>query len=178
VAKVSLSNQALTLPEVARHYSAVSAATRDFFANADHVALSKHPGLAGYVGLSIAAIRTNVLTEIDHNSSLAALSCVEAEIRIDYLSRVYNKERDRMSRALRAIHKARQGRARLEADLLLCWRNNSDVSKVLINELIGAFNYRNWLAHGRYWTPKFGRRYDFLAVYLIADAFLASISWH
>jgi hypothetical protein len=40
----------------------------------------------------------------------------------------------------------------------------------LIGELRSAFKFRNWLAHGRYWTPKLGRNYDFESLYLLADA--------
>jgi hypothetical protein len=40
---------------------------------------------------------------------------------------------------------------------------------VIIGELRGAFKFRHWLAHGRYWKPKFGRRYDFNDIYTIAD---------
>lgn len=173
--RVSLSGQALTLPEVARHYSAVTAATYDFFANTDLLALKAHPGLAGYTGLPMHEVRSTVLTEIDHTSALSVLSCVEAAVRSDYLRRVYDREKDDVSRALRAIYKLRQERARLDNDLLFCWRDHSGVSKALVRDLIGAFNYRNWLAHGRYWTPRFGRRYDFSTVYPIAHAFLTFI---
>lgn len=176
MAKVSLSGQALTLPEVARHNSAVLAAAYDFFANPDRAVLSAHPSLRGYIGLPLDEVRTSVLAEIDHNSALSVLSCAEAAIRTDYLRRVYDKQKDDLSRALRRIYKVKEERARLDDDLLFCWRDHSNVSKALVSELIGAFNYRNWLAHGRYWTPKFGRRYDFSTVYPIADVFLRSIS--
>lgn len=175
VGKVSLSDQMLTLPDVARHYSAVTAATYDFFSNPDPAMLFAHPSLAGYIGLSVDVVRSKVLTEIDHISALSALSCVEAVVRTDYLRRAYNKEKSKISRALRAIYQVKEERARLDDDLLLCWRDNSNVSNLLVGELIGAFRYRNWLAHGRYWTPKFGRRYDFSTVYPLADAFLTSI---
>jgi hypothetical protein len=39
----------------------------------------------------------------------------------------------------------------------------------LIGELRGAFRFRHWLAHGRYWTPKLGRRYNYEDVYALAD---------
>jgi len=39
----------------------------------------------------------------------------------------------------------------------------------MIGELRGAFKFRHWLAHGSYWPPKLGRRYDFTFVYSLAD---------
>jgi len=44
---------------------------------------------------------------------------------------------------------------------------NGSYSK-LINALQGAFKYRHWLAHGRYWVPKYGQKYDFDSVYVLA----------
>ena len=38
----------------------------------------------------------------------------------------------------------------------------------LIGDLRGAFRFRHWLAHGRYWNPKLGQKYDFVSVYSLA----------
>jgi hypothetical protein len=46
--------------------------------------------------------------------------------------------------------------------------------KSLIDDLIGAFGYRNWLAHGRYWIPKLGRKYDYESVYKPAEDILGN----
>jgi hypothetical protein len=40
--------------------------------------------------------------------------------------------------------------------------------KSVISDLRGALNYRNWLAHGRYWVAKLGRKYDFFSVLTLA----------
>lgn len=175
MAKVSLSQLELTLAEVARHHLVMQTATYEFFALGT-VVLMGNQSLAGYAGLPLDEVRSIVLAELDHSSALSVLSCVEAAIRTDYFRRVYAKEKSALSRALRQVYKEREERARLDADLLDCWRQHSDVPKVLIGDLIGAFNYRHWLAHGRYWTPKFGRTYDYQSVYSIADAFLNAIS--
>lgn len=174
MASVSLSGQQLTLADVIRHHSVVQAATYDFFARGA-VALAGSPSLAGYAGQSLDEVRSTVLAELDHSSAFSVLSCVEAAIRIDYVRRVKAKEKSELSRALRQVYKDKEDRARLDTDLLDCWRDHSDLPKGLIGDLIGAFKYRNWLAHGRYWTQKFGRRYDYQAVYNIADAFLKAM---
>jgi len=36
----------------------------------------------------------------------------------------------------------------------------------LIGELKGAFRFRHWLAHGRYFQP--GRKYDYRGLYVLA----------
>lgn len=174
MARVSFSGLQLTLADVTRHHSVVQAATYDFFA-LGVAALAANPNLAGYAGQPLDEVRSTVLAELDYSSALSVLSCVEAALRTDYLRRVYDKEKSELSRALRQVYKHKEERARLDTDLLDCWRDHSDVPKGLIGDLIGAFKYRNWLAHGRYWTQKFGRRYDYQAVYNIADAFLKAM---
>ena len=41
----------------------------------------------------------------------------------------------------------------------------------LIGDVRGAFKFRHWVAHGRYWVAKLGRKYDFAYVHLLASAF-------
>jgi hypothetical protein len=48
------------------------------------------------------------------------------------------------------------------------------LERKLIGDLRGAFNFRHWLAHGRYWEPKLGRNYDFVTVYGLAASVLSS----
>ncbi|MGB7132439.1 MAG: hypothetical protein WBD59_16615 [Candidatus Sulfotelmatobacter sp.] len=57
----------------------------------------------------------------------------------------------------------------MDEDILEAWSEHSSGSRQLIAELRGAFNFRHWLAHGSYWVPKLGRKYDFNFVYSLAD---------
>jgi hypothetical protein len=82
--------------------------------------------------------------------------------------------KDDLSRAFRLIWRSRKKRVSLDEDILEAWKKHSSASKQLIGELRGAFNFRHWLAHGRYWVPKFGRRYDFIFVYSLADDVLSA----
>ncbi len=59
-------------------------------------------------------------------------------------------------------------------DQLQRWARNSSVPRSIIGELRGAFRFRHWLAHGRYWTPNLGRRYGFSGVFALADLTLHS----
>src|SRR3546814_5171461 len=116
------------------------------------------------------------LEELDATSCLGVLTSVEAAVRVDYLSRVYARKKDPLSLAIREIYKERENAARLEDDLLRAWRDSGVVGKALIGELIGAFKYRHWLAHGRYCSPKFGRIYDYVTVYGLAEELLDAIA--
>ena len=61
-------------------------------------------------------------------------------------------------------------RVSLEGDIFSAWKQNSTASASTIAELTGAFRYRHWLAHGRYWVPKLGKKYDYEGVYSLADS--------
>lgn len=164
--RVQFSGQNQSLEHIALHYLDVRTALIDFFAGSS-------PELQlRYAGAKLDDARETSLEELDLTSSLAVLSSVEATVRIDYLRRVYAKKKDPLSQGMRAIYTQRGNNARLEDDLLCAWRDDGIVSKPLTGELIGAFKYRHWLAHGRYWTPKLGRIYDYATVYGLAEEFL------
>jgi hypothetical protein len=160
----------LTLPEIANHHAIVEAALFDLFANSNHAVLLQ------YAGSSLDEVRSDALAELEHTSSLSLLACVEAALRVDYDQRVEARGRSSLSRALREIHKEKKEYARLDDDILGAWKEHSTVGKPVISVLIGAFKYRHWLAHGRYWIPKFGRTYDYQTIYSIADAFLSAMA--
>jgi hypothetical protein len=106
------------------------------------------------------------------------LSSVEAAFRIDYLQRCYRREKDPVSRAFRNIYKAKQQHASLEDEIFEVWVHNSSGTSSIIGELRSVFRFRHWLAHGRYWTPKLGRRYDFNDVFALADLTLRSFPFY
>jgi len=169
VPKTNRSGQ-LTLPEIANYHALVLAALFDLFANPSHAALAQH------IGRSLDEVRGEALAELEHTSSLSLLACVEAAIRVDYAQRVSARGKSPLSRALREVYRKKKTFARLDDDLLAAWRAHSDVARIVISELMTAFQYRHWLAHGRYWPPKFGRSYDYQTVYSIADSFLSAMA--
>lgn len=141
----------------------------DLFANPHHVSLIP------YIGRALDEVKDEALAELSHTSSLSVLACVEAAVRMDYGQRVSGKAKSPLSRSLRDIYKKKGDRARLDEDLLAAWKEHSELNPALFSALIGAFKYRHWLAHGRYWVPKFGRPFDYQTVYDIADAFLVAL---
>ena len=67
---------------------------------------------------------------------------------------------------------------RLDEDIFETWRQKQTSSRGLIGDLRGAFKFRHWIAHGRYWEPKLGRKYDFDSVYDLADIVFGNLSLH
>ena len=99
---------------------------------------------------------------------------LEAAFRIDFLLRCYGREKDDISRAFRVLYDDKRERVSLESDILAAWRKDLTVRQGLIEKLTDAFKYRHWLAHGRYWSPRF-KKLDYGEVYSLAKATLAAL---
>ena len=106
------------------------------------------------------------LAEHDRTTIFAILSALEAAFRIDYLQRSYKKKKDPLSKGFRDLHRKKGSRVSLEDDILDKWKEYSSAPVKIIGDLKGAFKYRHWLAHGRYWEPKLGQKYDYYSVYM------------
>lgn len=130
----------------------------------------------GMTSVEVADYFEKARDELDAASSLMVLAEAEAVLRVDYLSRVHRKGKDPVSRAFRELHRRKESRVRLEQDLLETWVSNQEDCKAVVSEFRGALGLRNWLAHGRYWTPKLGRRYAARDVFEIADRLFARLS--
>lgn len=163
--RVSFSYEELTLADISAYFENVQAGLFGLFSK-QSIAPHQH-----YSQNIYDEVLEKSLTELDVSSSFLVLSSLEATIRLDYLRRVYDRRRDSLSRAMRLLHRRKENHARLEGDLIRLWRQETDMSKALLGELAGAFRYRHWLAHGRYWKPKLGRKYDYLSVFGLAQEF-------
>lgn len=59
--------------------------------------------------------------------------------------------------------------AEIEYELEIISEENASSSNPIVSDLKDAFKYRHWLAHGRYWEPKLGRKYDYFSVFTLAQ---------
>lgn len=110
------------------------------------------------------------LDESGVRSAFAVLTSLEASFRIDFEARCRKRLKDPLSVYFRReVYSKRKHAVRLDEDILEGWKRHEPLaSSALIAELRGAFKFRHWLAHGRYWAPNLGRRYDFDYVHLMA----------
>lgn len=162
--------QPLQLEEVANYYTDSKDSLRLYFS-------SNNPNfeslLSKYSSGLLPDELKNRLDELDHSTSLTLLAALEAMFRTDYKERVEKRKKDGLSKALRVIHQTKGLRASLEDDIFNAWLENTTVKSKLINDLKGAYKYRHWLAHGRYWTPKMGRPdYEYSEIYELAEIIL------
>jgi uncharacterized protein (DUF4415 family) len=129
------------------------------------------------------------IAELAQLTMLGMLASTEAALRVDFIERVRNKKKDKVSRRFADASKARLWNAfrpraiqniRLEEDILDTWREHGPRPREIkraVEEFKGALNLRHWLAHGRYWKPQLGRTggYDPVDVFEICRELLQAI---
>lgn len=153
-----------TIVEVAEYHNDVAASLK-YFSKSSPSFISTR-----YFGRPLDEVLAARLEETDLRSAFFVLTALEAAFRIDYLYRCQKKMKDDLSRAFRVIYKDREENASLDEHIFETWKEMSSApGPRLIGELRGAFNFRHYLAHGRYWEPKLGRKYDFNFMYSLAD---------
>ena len=109
--------------------------------------------------------------ELGRLAMLNLLSSAEAALRIDFLVRVYEREKDELSRRFRDIHKERGDAVSLDKDILEVWRECHASAKSMISDFRGASGCGIGCGHGRYWTRKFNH-YDPQDIFDICDSLL------
>jgi hypothetical protein len=132
-----------------------------------------------FIGLSreeIMAERDARIEETNLRSAFFILVSLESDFRIDYEYRCERMIEDHLDRPFRLIYQSRRGnttvgnRARLKEDIFKTWEvHSSEPIPQLIRDLRDAFDFRNWVAHGRYRMPKPQGKYDFDDVYSLAE---------
>lgn len=167
--KVSFSNEHQDLTQIESHHTDVTEAIKEYLNLRTRALLENSLHHSPY------KLKNERLAELELTSSLSILSAIEAAFRIDYLQRCYKRKKDSLSRTFRTIHRSKGSRVSLEDDILDSWRQKSSMPKSILNSLKGALKFRHWLAHGRYWEPKFGRdKYDYQSVYELAQTIFES----
>lgn len=165
--RVAFSDDNLDLAEISQHHNDIDASVRSYFLP---TAPSVSVRFAGCTGHQIELEMVALLLEHERNTSMNILAALEAAFRVDFLQRCYRKRKDNLSRALRNMHSMKGTRVSMEDDILQAWKDHTSVSAKIISDLRGAFKYRHWLAHGRYWQPKLGQKYDYHGLYILAES--------
>ena len=165
--RVSFSGENLEVSEINQYYEDVATSIRNYFSPINPRYEVR------FFGYTLDEIRNEMhatLEEHERNSAMNILAALEAAFRVDFLQRCYKRRKDRLSRAFRDIHKQKRMRISLEDDIFSAWTDNSSVASSVLSDLRGAFKYRHWLAHGRYWEPKLGQKYDYQSLYVLAKS--------
>jgi hypothetical protein len=160
----------LALDELVLHYADVASALRLYFSPAAPDFAARYTGRTQKYVSDMLALR---LDESDIRSTMALLTRIEATFRVDFDCRCRKRLKDKLSQHFCDLKRTSKNYVRLE-DILDGWKIHALQTPALIGELRGAFKFRHWVAHGRYWNPKLGRKYDFDFVYSVISAILSS----
>lgn len=129
-----------------------------------------------FVGKSesdIIALKKSHLRQIEESSILCLLACCEAHLKYDLSIR--RRRRDVISKELTVAFKNQQYRYIKFDELLKFWNKRITKNVVNVNKLLESVNYRNWLAHGKYWRFPF-KKYDFVDLYGICNSLFEIIN--
>jgi hypothetical protein len=113
---------------------------------------------------------SRVLEELEKATVFNIMASVEASLRIDFLTRVSARKKDSLSREFRDLYKKRKynvNKIKI-TEILDKWKVESSNLRGVIGKFNGALNYRDWLAHGRYWVPALGENYDLFNIHIIS----------
>jgi hypothetical protein len=158
---MSIRRDQTTIEDMWNYYGTV----RDSIVRGAEVARQNPPegtGLADprLFGSNLADIE-ELLDEADRQASFFIIATAEAGILVDFYRRVATRgPKGSVTRAFRYIDSTcSKQRVRLE-DILDTWAVQVPAAKSDIRLFKGALRFHHWLAHGRYWVPKFGRAFD------------------
>jgi putative transposon-encoded protein len=177
--KVSFSNQVQELEDIVTYLTISSNAIIHYKRSIRKLVVGGKEDIPKeFLGMSLEEVNEyfiEVVHHLERDASLSLLASVEAKLRMDFLDRVYNKRKDDLSRIFRETYKKKGHHVQMEQDLLDSWVDICPQHKQVIGYYKGALQYRNWLAHGRYWSPKLGDKYEFATVYSICREFISSL---
>lgn len=175
--KTSFSNEHSKIEQVQEYYSDSEDSLNSYYS----YMVSEGSAPAKFIGYSLEEINEELKDRkdtLDRMCSLELLASVEAKLRIDYLVRGRDKLKDDFSRKIREIYDAKENRASLVDDILYTWKKENPGQKARLDNFGKALDYRNWLAHGRYWMSKkhpHVNQYDYLSIYSLAVDILSNL---
>jgi hypothetical protein len=165
--KLSRSGEQLTFAEIKRIFEERKLALKLFFSSQTPQMLAD----------SSAKERRDLLIkhiqETDYDARLNLFAAIEAAFRIDCDYCCQQRPKNPRAKAVRKMVKTFEGvpshriaLSKLFEQLLA----NGLVKRSVVNRLKQFFKFRNWLAHGRYWTFKSGVQPAFADIYELAQA--------
>lgn len=173
MANLSLSGSEKSIEDIWSWYEDQKEALRDF--NAKITSFTPTPQLTiddKFIGLTkneLSDYFKNSLDELEHLVALDIIAATEGTLKADFFSRVMEKDKHPLGREFRIIYKKKKNKVSLEEDIIEGWKKYVPESKSDFGDFLGLLYYRHWLAHGRYWTFKKGRRYSAFETYGIAE---------
>ena len=164
---ISFSNEHLALEEIGKQHTNVEKSVTLYFSN-DNPRFTEIFSL--YSPDELLEDRNGCLIEQGLTASMSVLAAVEAAFRIDFELRCRNTSREPISNRLRTMRRGRLQRSiSFTREILHEWEQVYPRGADAISAMRDAFQFRNWLAHGRYWVPDTDK-IDYGDVYALAES--------
>ena len=164
---ISFSDEHLALEEISKQHTNVENSVTLYFSNGNprfsEIFSLYSPG-------ELLEERNGCLLEHRLSASMTVLAAVEAAFRIDFELRCRNTNPDPISDRLRMMRRGRmQNSISFTREILHGWEQEYPRGADTISVMREAFQFRNWLAHGRYWVPDTDK-FDYDDLYALAES--------
>lgn len=152
--QIDFSGHIQTIEEIFNHYKLL----KDLIKN--HFDSEKNPLFdvifENMTSDEILKLKEENLLELERSASFNLLALVEARFRIDFCARCDRRKRDTLSNLFRKFYNPanRIYSYSYKDQILANWKVAYPDIVDLINEIGQVADYRNWLAHGRFWEFK------------------------
>ena len=180
--KISLSGEEKELEEIMSWYQDQKTALLDFKDKIINIPLySAGTYYSKFSDFSIEEINSyfdQSIEELTHLVCFSLISATEAKLRIDYNIKATEKHKTDIAIAFREIYRMKHSGASLKGDIIECWKRIFYEKKRIFESFNMLLSYRHWLAHGRYWTRKFGTGYNVEDTYDITESVYNIIASH
>ena len=133
----------------------------------------------------IQEIRKELLDEEERRSCFALLTYIEATFKAHFLYVIDTGINCRLQRTFRKLFNSKKNIIKIgnspeivsgisfKSEILMRWRSCGEIDQQTYNDIVGAFAFRNWFAHGRFLTlkpsPVGGIRYQYSDLYILAQ---------
>lgn len=132
----------------------------------------------------IQKIRDELLDEEERRSCFALLAYIEATFKAHFLYVVDTGTNCKLQNTFRKLFNSKKNIMKIgnspeivsgisfKSEILMRWRSCGEIDRQTYDNIIGAFAFRNWFAHGRFLTlkpsPAGGIRYQYSDLYILA----------
>lgn len=146
---ITLSPNPITIKVIANYYDGTRVAIEDYY-NPD----GWNPVLVGKSKKEVKAMRDSLLRELSIECGMMLMSAVEAAFRTDFVLRCRKSKKKQIDRDFKKVLEgvSELYHVRIKEDLIDRWAIEYPTDKHNFSLLKDRFDYRNWIAHGRYWN--------------------------
>ena len=148
-ASFRLSENVVTLSDVASYYDKSKEAIEQYY---DPSVVN--PSFVGLSPREVRARRDKLLRELSIECGMMLMSAVEAAFRSDFVLRCRKSKKEQIDRDFKQVLEGVKElyQVRIKEDIIDRWAEEYPADKHKFSLLKNRFDYRNWIAHGRYWN--------------------------